>query len=198
MSSYADVIYNITDCWVAKLNNDNTYGTPVQIDNIDKVSFDYESDTDTLKSRGMVVEAISIPTMATGEITNGSLDFASMSVLLGYTAGNYSTTPNQYAVMDILLGDEGLPYVGLIVAYASTLGANMFVGFPKFKLDTVPGFDVEQNKFRIGSSKFKAFSPSQTRRAAARYKRNETKAAIPSTASPFLAYFTTPPPSVFS
>ena len=197
MPQFAEVVYNITDAWVARLNLDNTYGTPVRVDYIGKVSFEYESDTDEIKSGGQIVETLTVPTKATGEITQASLDFAGMAVLLGTVNGSYSTTPNQYGVQDIPVGGEGLPYCGLIVAYASVYGGNMLAGFPKFRLDTVPGFDADQNKFRIGSANFTAIAPSVNARKVVRYKKYETAAAVPQSAANFLAFFTTPPPSLF-
>lgn len=203
MPQFAEVIFNITEAWVAALSVTNTYSTPVAIDLIGKVSFTYETDTDEIMSAGLVVDSLAIPKKAKGEMTQSSLDFAAMATMCGFLAGNYGTTPNQYGIMDVAVGGDGMPYFGLLVAYAATLGGNMYAGFPKAKLETVPGFDVDQNKFRIGKAGFSAFAPSTTTRKVVRYKRNETKATLTAagyTASgaAFLGYFTTPPPSLFA
>lgn len=203
MTQYAEVIFNITEAWIAALLTGNTYGTPVAIDLIGKISFNYESDTDLLMSAGLVVESLAIPKMAKGEITQGSLDFAAMATMCGFLAGNYGVTPNQYGVMDVEVGGDGLPYFGLLVAYAATLGANTYAGFPKAKLDTVPGFDVDQNKFRVGKAGFNGFAPSITTRKVVRYRKNETgqslaAAGYSASGAAFLGFFTTPPPSLFA
>jgi hypothetical protein len=202
MPQYSEVTYNVTEAYVAALTVTNTYGTPVPIDYIGKFSFTVESDTDELMSAGQIVETLAIPKKNTGELSQGSLDFNAMAVLCGYTQGNYSTTPNQYAVLDMLMGGSGLPFFGLLVAYASTLGGNVLVGFPKAKLQTVPGFEADQNKFTVRTAGFDAIAPTTTRRASARIRRQETAATLAAgygaSAGAFLGYFTTPPPSMFS
>lgn len=192
MVAYSEVIFNPTAAYIASLNNDDTYDAPVQIDYLGKLSFEYEADNDTLMSGGMIVEMLAILKRVTGEITQGALNMAAMSTMCGYTVTEYSTTPNRYSQLPILTGGAGMPYFGLIVAYASTLGGNLLAGFPKAMLDTVPGFDVDQNKFRIGSANFSAVAPSQNIRIAALIRKYETAASIPTTAEDFLAFFTTP------
>lgn len=195
MTVFGDVVYNVTGAVVATFSTTPSYGTPVAIDNIGDFSFDYESDTDELMSKGRIVETLAIPKKATGEIKNGSLDFASMAIILGWVQGDYTT----YQVMDARTGAEGLPYFGLIVSLASINGANVHVGFPKVKLQSPPGWDVAQNKFRIGSAKFDAVPPGTTDPVrAVRIKTNQTAAALPTSSANFLAFFTTPPPSLFA
>ena len=196
MPVYGEVIYNPTEVMIAKLKNDNTYEAPVAVEYLGKLSFEVEADTDELMSGGMIVETLAIPKKNTGEMTMGKLNMAAMAAMCNYPTGEYYSTPNRVSVLDMLMGGEGLPFFGMIVAYASTLGANLMVGFPKAKLQTVPGFDVDQNKFRIGSANFDAIAPSTTVRKAARFKLNETAATIASfygaSAGNFLSYFKAP------
>ncbi|MBL8162456.1 MAG: hypothetical protein JNJ61_10760 [Anaerolineae bacterium] len=202
MPQYGEVIYNPIEVYVATLNVDNTFGTPVAIDYLGKVSFNPEADSDDLMSAGMIVETLRIAKIVTGEISQGSLDFASLAVLCGITPGNYSTTPNRYSVADFKMGGAGLPYFGMIIHYASTLGANAFIGFPKAKLDTIPGFESDQNKFVIRNTGFSAVPVNTTGRNAFRIRRNETATTLASfygsSSANFLSYFTTPPPSLFA
>jgi hypothetical protein len=192
MASYGDVIYNPTAAYAAAWLAGNTFGTPVPIDYIGTLSFEYESDTDQVKSGGMIVETITIPTKVAGEMNQGSLDYLTWGVMTGFAANEYSTTPNRYYITTPKLGGEGLPYFGLIVAYAAVGGANLLVGFPKAKLDNVPGFTVDQNKFRIGSANWTAVAASTITRMAGLYKKYETASAIPTTAAAFLQFFTNP------
>lgn len=194
MPAYAEVIYNPTAAYIASLNNDDTYDAPVQIDYLGKLSFEFEADQDELMSGGMIVEMLAIPKKVTGEITQGALNMAAMSTMCGYTFTEYSTTPNRYGILQVKTGGAGMPYFGLIVSYASTLGGNLLAGFPKAMLDTMPGFDVDQNKFRIGNANFSGVAPSQNIRIAALIKKNETAASIPTTAQGFLDFFTIPIP----
>lgn len=175
MPQFAEVIYNPTDLIVAKLNNDNSYGTPVRIDYFEKVAFDFEADTDEIKAGGLIVEALSIATKVTGSMDNGAMNFAAMSIIQGDTPTTvYSTTPNQYQYADITVGGAGNPYFGLIVQYASTLGGALLACFPKAMLSKKPGFDIDQNKFRVGSAEFGAYAPSTLSRRVARLLKYET------------------------
>lgn len=192
MPSYGDVIYNPFQAYAAPLLANNTYGLPSLVDYLGTITYEYESDNDDLMSGGMVVETISIPKKITGEINQGSLDYITWGIMTGFSAAEYSTTPNRYYRSTVKLGGEGLPYFGLIVAYAAIGGANLLCGFPKIKLDTVPGFDSEQNKFRLGKANFSGMAVSQTNRGAALYQKNETSKSVPSTAALFLDFFTQP------
>lgn len=193
--TYGDVVYNPTAAYAATFSTTPSYGTPVQIDYLGDFDFDYDADTDELMSGGRIVETLAITKKATGTIKNGALSLASMAVLLGWTEGDYTT----YEVMDAPVGGSGLPYFGLIVAFAATNGANVLVGFPKAKLQKPPGWTIAQNKFRIGEAKFDAVPAGTTDPVrAVRVKKNQTAASIPTDASSFLAFFTTPPPSLFA
>lgn len=175
MPQFAEVIYNPTDLIVAKLNNDNSYGTPVRIDYFEKVAFDFEADTDEIKAGGLIVEALSIATKVTGSMDNGAMNFAAMSILQGDTPpAVYGTTPSQYQYLDVTVGGAGNPYFGLIVQYASTLGGALLACFPKAMLSKKPGFDIDQNKFRVGSAEFGAYAPSTISRRVARLLKYET------------------------
>jgi hypothetical protein len=190
--SFARELYNITGMYVAALQNDNTYGDPVAVDLLMKADWDVEADTDELKSAGMIVSTLAIPTKATGTLSQGALDFAAMVVLCGFANGSYGVDPTDYNVMDVLLGGAGLPFWGGIVRYEGTLGSNALIGFPKAKLQKVPGFTVNQNKFRIGEAAFDAVAPSTTHRGNVRMKKYRTATAIPTTAAAFLNFFQHP------
>lgn len=175
MPAFSEVIYNPIDLIVAKLNTDNSYGTPVRVDYFEKVAFDFEADEDEIKSGGLIVEKLSIATKVTGTMDNGALNFAAMSILQGDAPTTvYSTTPNQYQYTDITVGGAGNPYFGLLVQYASTLGGSLIAGFPKSMLTKKPGFDIDQNKFRVGSAEFNALAPSVISRRVARLLKYET------------------------
>lgn len=179
MPQFSEVIYNPTRVIVATLNNDNSYGTPVDVDYFEKVSFDFEADEDEIKSGGLIVESLSVATKVTGTMDNGALNFAAMGIIQGDSPiATYGVTPNRYQYMDVTVGGSGNPYFGMIVTYASTLGGNLLVGFPKAMLTKKPGFDVDQNKFRVGSADFKAVAPSTLSRRVARLIKYETATSL--------------------
>src|SRR5512145_1000907 len=189
---YGDTIYNPTAAYLATLNADGTYGTPALFDKLGKLSFQYESDTDQIKSGGMILETITIPTKVKGDMDQASLDYAAWSIYTGFGHTEFGVTPARYDITTPKLGGEGLPYFGLIVAYAALFGANLLVGFPKCKLDNLPSFSVDQNKFNVGSAQWSAMAPSVFTRMAGIYKKHETAAAIPTSAAAFKAFFTVP------
>lgn len=190
--SYGDVIYNPTAAYVAALNTvANTYGTPVKLDYLGKVSFEYESDTDNIKSGGQIREVLAIPTNAKGKIEQFSLNYDAWAILTGFGTSEYSTTPNRYFRAMPKFGGSGLPYCGLIVAYAALNGANLLCGFAKFMLQNVPPFDVDQNKFRKGETEFMAIGAGDAGYGLV-YQRYETAANIPTTAGTFLSFFNNP------
>lgn len=190
MPQFSEVIFNPTRVVVAQLNNDNTYATPVDIDYFQKMSFDIDADEDEIKSAGLIVEALSIATNVNGSASNGSLNYAAMGIIQGDTpTTSYGTTPNRYQYVDITVGGAGNPYFGMIVSYASTLGGNLIVGFPKTLLKQKPGFDVDQNKFRIGQMDFRAFAPNTIIRRAARLLKYETAASIVLSSAYFAGFF---------
>lgn len=189
MPEFGSVIYNPYEAWVARLNNDNTFGTPVKVEYLDRVSYEYESDTDEIMSGGTVVEAISIPTKVAGNLNNASLDTPVLEILTGTTSTSSGSAPNRIATLDFVFGGSGLPYFGLIVAYAATYDANVLIGFPKCKLDTIPSFDMEQNQFRRGEAEFSGFPASTVTRKGIRMRKYETPSQIPTTATAWNTWF---------
>lgn len=189
MPAYSEVIFNPTAAYVAALNNDNTYGTPQLVEYLQKFAFEFESDSDEIMSGGMIVETLAIPKKGTGTLSMAAMNYSALSILAGYAEAPLGTTPNRYNTLDVEVGGDGLPYFGIIVAYASTFNGNMLAGFPKAKLSTMPGFDVDQNKFRIGEAEIIAVSPSLLIRKVSRLRKYETAAAIPTTAEGFETFF---------
>lgn len=187
---FSEVLYNPTRIVVAALQNDNTYGTPVDVDYFMKMGFTIEADEDEIKSGGLIVEKLSIATKVAGDFSNGSLNFAAMSIVQGDSPSSvYSSTPNRYQYLDVTVGGSGNPYFGMIVEVKSTLGGNALIGFPKSMLKVKPGFTMDQNKFRVGEAGFEAFAPNQQIRRVARILKYETAASIQLTAAYFNGFF---------
>lgn len=188
MPDYGDIIYNVTDAWVARLNADGTYGTPQKIEYLQTFSFEFETDEDTLKAYGLNVELLSVPIGATGTLGEASLQWGAVGIMTGNAESSSGSTPNEVKTVDMLVGGAGLPYFGLIVSYAATEG-NAHIGFAKCKLASLPSFNAEQNTFRTSEIGFNAVAPSTTIRRVARIVKNETAAVVPSTAGGFDTFF---------
>lgn len=187
MPSFGDIIYNITDMYVAPLTG-STYGTPARVEYVSSLSFEFETDEDTIKAYGLTVEKLSVPTGITGTLAEASLNWSAASVMTGMSEASSGTTPNAVKTLDMLMGGAGLPYFGLIAAYASLEG-NALLGFPKCKLGSLPAFTVEQNVFRTAEISMMMLAPSTTVRKALRLRKNETAASVPSAQADFQAFF---------
>jgi len=78
----------------------------------------------------------------------------------------------------------------MMVLYATTLGGAFIAGFPKSMLNKKPGFDIDQNKFRVGSAEFSAFAPSTISRRVARGMKMETApTSLPLTSAYMQGFF---------
>ena len=183
--AFGDVIQNITGINVASLDSVNVYGDPEFIVYGEKLTYEYESDEDDLKTYGQVAEKLTIPTKGVAVLEEGSLNWPALVAMTGFAINSGSG----YEEMDALVGGEGMPYFGVIVSYASINGANMLAGFPKCKLTNMQSFNAEQNQFRVGELNFEFFAPSTVIRKLSRTRRYEVAESIPSTAAAFLAYF---------
>lgn len=188
---YGDIIYNIVGIYVAPLTNDVTgvYGTPAFIERGMKLSWDYTSDEDEIKSYGQVTDALTIITKGEGTLDDAAMNFDAVVAMTGVSQSSSGSTPNASTLMKVTTGGAGFGYFGMAAAYAATGGANLVVGIPKCMLKTFPAFTSDQNKFRTSSIGIKFFSPSTTIRELVKYTKNETAGALPSTAGAFNAYF---------
>lgn len=180
MPEYGEVGFTLTAIKIAALASDNTYGTPGSLEYGQKLEFSPEADQDELKAYGMSVELLSVVTRATGTLDAGLIDDSAYQIMAGngvavVTGG---TTPNRYSQMDVLVGEDGLPYFGLIGRLMGVAGADLHLGFSKCKLDSFPGFTIEQNKFILPSVGMKMITPDITLRRLVRFKRHETGTAI--------------------
>lgn len=191
MPAFSEVLYNPYDVLVAKLNSDNTFGTPQRIDYFDKIGFSIPADEDQIMSGGQIVEILSIAKECEGTLFMGAMNFAAASILHNDAAGTvYSTTPNQYQYLDITTGGSGNPYFALMAVFATTLGGAVIIGFMKAMLKQKPSFEMDQNKFRVGEAGFRAVAASQTIRRAARVLKYETApATLAVSAANFTGFF---------
>lgn len=191
MPGFAEVVFNPKRIVVAAFNpNTLVIGTPVEIQYPGTFSFDATHDVDEIMSAGMIVEKLSIKKSYDGKISATKLNLGAMLILTGNTPASYGTTPNRYDILDDTMGGNGFPFFSVIAEYASTGGGNVLVGFIKCILNKDLAFEVDQNKFKLGEAEFTAMSasPGGTNKGR-RIKVNETAETIPTTQSPFQAFF---------
>lgn len=186
--AFADVIYTITDIRVAKLLASGSYHTTsFSLLLGSEMSFSFSADNDQIKSYGLLAALLSIITGVEGTLKQASIDRDGIYVLTGTDAESSGSTPNQQVTMDVLAGGAGLPYFGAVGNFAADDGGNALVGLRKCKLDTWPAWTVEQNRFRITDTPFKAIPIDTTTRKLVRIRPYETATSIPSDINSFFA-----------
>lgn len=186
--NYGDVVFTLIDLKVAPWLAGNTYSpTAVTLGYSSEMSFQVNSDTDQIKAFGMLVELLAVITHAEGKIKNAAVDSEATYVLSGFATTSSGTTPSRTGTLDILGGGAGLPYFGAVGAFAGLNGAGILVGIRKCKLDTIPGWTVEQNKFRMAETGFKGIVPDTSTRSLLKIRKYETAIAIPVDLNSFFA-----------
>lgn len=189
MTAFGEVIYNITNMYVATPLGGGVFGPPAHVDLLSMFSYQFAADDDQIKAYGLVVELLTINTHIEGEIQQASIDAVVHQILTGEDSSSSGTTPDRVVTADALVGGAGLPYFAWIAEYASLDGARFVAGAAKCKLDVRPGFQADQNKFRIGQAGLKMIAPSTTARIALRTKRIEGAYTFPTDAAGFATFF---------
>lgn len=130
-----------------------TYGTGVETQSLQAVSFDPQHDTDMLRVLGVVEETLSVFTHIAGSADFGGIDWASMSVMLG--TDDSSSGANTHQNDDE--GGDDLPYFGWAFAIPLKNGKEAHVYLPKVQLQKrVPLELTAENQFAIPSIDFMA------------------------------------------
>jgi hypothetical protein len=187
-TEFADVVYTLTNLVVARLKADLTYDVVSRALGLgNQLSFSVKADNDQLRSYGMVARLLTILTNAEGMLSAGAVEADVLWILTGHNTTSSGSAPNRVGTVDVLAGGSGLPYFGVVGAFASEDGANALIGLRRAMLDTFPEWTVEENKFRVAETKFTAIPIDTTSRKLHRIKRNETAAAIPGDLNTFFS-----------
>lgn len=180
MANYADHVFNLTDLVVASiLANGNINTVSIRFGEGSKLTFQVKSDGDMIKAYGMASRKATIPTHIEGEIEFASFDKDAYAVVTGITAVEAGLTPNRIGTMKFLGGGAGLPYFAMVGAMAADDGGNEHVGLYKVKLDSLPEYNSEMNKYVLYNAKFTGVVKNTTTRELYVVKINETSVAVP-------------------
>lgn len=180
MANYADHVFNLTDLVVAPiLASGAISAVSVRFGEGSKLSFQVKADGDMIKAYGTASRKATIPTHVEGEIEFASLDKDAYAVVAGVTAVEAGLTPNRVSTMKFLAGGAGLPYFAMVGAMAADDGGNEHVGLYKVKLDTLPEYNSEMNKYVLYNAKFTAVVKNTISRELYVVKINETAVAVP-------------------
>lgn len=187
MPDYGQVGFTLIDIKIAPYNLDGTYGTAVSLQYGQKLGFKPVATNDMLTAYGMGVELLSVVTHGEGTLTQGLIDLPAYAVLIGGTSTESGSTPNRERTLDYTVGGQGLPYFGLIGKLAGVNNSDLHLGFRKCMLDSIPGFDMEQNKFILPETGMKMITPDVATRKLLRLRTHETAAAVPTVFTSFFA-----------
>lgn len=172
------VAFTLTAMSVAALDVSNwTYGTPVSLEYGQSLGFEPQHDTDQLKAYGKIVQMLSVLTHITGTLSQGLIDYPAYAVMVGQSQTSSGTPPNVHKILDAVAGGSGMPYFGLVGKLATLQNGDLHIGFPMCKLEKMPGFTVEQNKFVLPSTNIVMVTPA-TASKPFRMKTHETATSV--------------------
>lgn len=158
-SEFGEIAYTLTDLIVAYYDKINDlYGTPSAMAVGQQLVVDPQSDTDELRSFGVIGELLSVPTHAKLTLDAGGVDFSAFAAITGDNTVTSGSSPNQRRTQDRAAGGQGLPYFGVIGVGATTGGGVAIVGLRCCMLDKKPKYvlDGKANKFNMSSAEGKA------------------------------------------
>lgn len=171
-------LYTLLALYVAKLNNDNSFGTPAELLKVDEFSYDTQHDTDEIKDKGDISELIAIMTQVEGSVSNASMSWTARAIITGETVSSSSAANGTVQTMDIGAGGEGTPYVGIVAVYAVLQSQRAVIGIPKAKFEK-PSFSAGQNAFVTHEMNFRSARPGSSGSAHVRPKLYEAAADLP-------------------
>jgi len=199
VASFGEVIFVLGDLIVAPYDVDNdAYGAPFSLVHGQQLMVEPESDTDDLRSYGVIGDMLAIPVAANITLGQGAMDRDGFRIVAGsndYTSG---TTPNRVVTVDFKAGLDGdLPYFGAIGVGRTTGGGYAVVGLQKCKLGNQPNFSLDgnQNQFMVQEIEGRAIPVVRNNiQMNIRLKIYETDTdwTAPTTGSAFKAFFTSP------
>lgn len=125
------------------------YGTGVALDERMYVTVEPQSDTDEMKSAGIVTARLQVVTKTNVKISQGVVQIAVLDALTGESSSNSGASGSQVRKTGIDGGTDA-PYIGIVGHMIGENGENIAVGVPLFKADAPPGFTMtDQNKYHM-------------------------------------------------
>lgn len=189
MTDFGEIIYNITNMYVARPLGGGVFGPPARLAYLGKFTFEFQSTQDSIRAYGLVAERITIAEEGQGTIEQATLEAVPLQIMTGEDSSSSGTTPNQVVTTDHHVGGAGLPYWAWICEYASLDGARMIAGNPKSIFDKKPGFMGDQNKFALRNAGFNMLTPDTAIRKILRTLRVESTYTLPTDSAGFATFF---------
>jgi hypothetical protein len=142
--TYGERLFTLTALTVAPWDG-AAYGSPVAVGDRQQLQVTPQMDTDEVKAGGVVVALLSVATHVTFTLAYARLQPAVLSVIATDSPTTSGSSPA--AVTDFGTMGGGLPYFGVMGAFASEDGGNVLIGLPLCKLDSAPAPANDQNQF---------------------------------------------------
>ncbi len=154
---YGEVVFSLVQMRLASYNIvTDTFGTAVELPEAQTLEFSFETDTDAIKAGGYLQHLLAVTTHATLKLSSAGVPFEALAILSGASNNSSGTPPNRTRRLNVGAGGSGLPYFGVVGKLVGEQGDDLHVGLPVCKLDGVPSWKAEQNKFVIASAEGRA------------------------------------------
>lgn len=148
-----EIVFTLQQIMIAPLNIiTGAYSTAVTLPEPQTMEITFEADTDQIKAQGYLQHLLSVITHGTFKLSQAGIPFDALEVLTGATRDDSGSTPNAIKAMRFGAGGSGLPYFGAVGRLVGEQSDDTWLGLPACKLDMIPGWKAEQNKFVIGES----------------------------------------------
>lgn len=145
---HSEILFTLVQCFVQPYNIlTDTFGTAVELPETQTFEFGFVADTDQIKAAGYLQHLLTVTTHATFKLGSAGIPFEAMVTIAGATNSSSVASPNQLRRLRFSAGSSGLPYFALVGRLVGEQSDDAWIGLPCNKLDNVPGFKVEQNKF---------------------------------------------------
>lgn len=151
--TFGEIPFTLLQVYVAAYDIvDDTYGTAQALPEPMMVEISPEADTDEIKAQGYVQHLLTVTTKCGFKFGHAGFPFDAWAVIVGTSNASSGTPPNATRRSNVDAGGAGLPYFGVVGRAAAEDGADVWVGLAVCKLNSVPSWKVEQNKFVIGEA----------------------------------------------
>jgi len=157
---FSEVVFSLVDLKVATYNIlTDVVGTAVDLPEAQELEFSAEGDTDEIKAEGYLQHLLTVVTHATVSLSSAGVPFTALAIMTGMANDSSDTTPNQQRTSQLTPGGAGLPYFAVGGKLVGEQGDDLHVGLVCVKLDSIPSWKAEQNKFVMSPASGKAIAP---------------------------------------
>lgn len=157
LRGYSEIVFGIVDLRIATYNIlTDTFGTAIEVPEAQGIEFSFIADNDSIKATGAMRHLLSVITHAEFKFSKAGFPFAALAAMTGASNASSGTTPTRTRRWSANAGGAGLPYFAMVGKLVGENGDDLHAGLAVCKLDTIPSWKAEQNKFVIKEASGKA------------------------------------------